>query len=59
MIKFEVTYNLKKNSSLGCLSYIIGAKDAQDARRIADTWFNAERGSLVAKKVTVKQTSAE
>lgn len=47
---YDVTYVLKKLE----LSYTVNATDATAARKIADTWFGAESGGQVAKKVTVK-----
>lgn len=54
---FEVTYELKPR---GAMSYVINdAKDAVDARRIADHWFSIECSGSKVKKVTVKVKSPE
>ena len=54
---FEVTYELKPR---GAMSYIISdAKDAVDARRIADSWFRIECGREKVRKVTVKAKKPE
>jgi len=57
---FEVTYELKPR---GAMSYIISdAKDAVDARRIADSWFSwfrIECGREKVRKVTVKAKKPE